>query len=357
MGGAMEMVISDERRMLRDSLRGSLARMAGQPGLWPALADLGIGAALLREEDGGMGGTGADIALIAEETGRAAAQTPMIDSILLGAATLAAAGGHDDLVERLIAGDTTAALADLEPGQRYSPARGCVARSEGGQTRLSGAKTLVVGGDTAEWFLVTASDDANGTGVYLLAGDAPGLTRRGYPLMEGGAGADLELASCPAHYLGPRALLDRPIASAVLAICADAVGVIERVLEMTADYLRTRQQFGQPIGRFQVLGHRMADLLIELEQARSASANLAEALDRADRDLMLAAAKVTLGQTARLVAEEAIQMHGGIGLTQEYGLGDLVRRLLAADARFGDADHHLEEFARMTRQDAPICRT
>lgn len=344
----MEFTLSDERRMLQDSLRGTLERHADRADLWPLLAGLGAGAALLPEAAGGFGGTGADIALVATEFGRAGAVVPLVDSVILGAAVLAAVDGADDAaMAALLDGTATAALADLEPGGRYDGTLATTAR-HGPDIRLDGRKTLVVGGDVADWLIVTALHDG-ASGVYLVAGDAPGLTRRSYDLMDGGRGADIELAATPARYLGGAALLDRPLAAATLAVCADAVGVMDRVLDMTADYLRTRQQFGQPIGRFQVLGHRMADLWIEVEQARSAVMNLATRLDDPARDLNLSAAKVTVGDAAQLVAEEAIQMHGGIGLTQDYGLGVLVRRLLAADARFGDRDYHLERFAALRR--------
>lgn len=345
----MEFSLSDERRMLQDSLRGTLERHADSPDLWPALAGLGAGAALLPEEAGGFGGTGTDIALVAGEVGRAGAVVPLIDSVILGAAVLAAVDGADTAaVTALVEGTATAALADLEPGARYDGTLATTARP-GPDIRLDGRKTLVVGGDSADWFMVTALDSDDARGLYLVAGDAPGLTRRSYDLMDGGRGADLEFVATPARHLGTDALLDRPVAAATLAVCADAVGVMDRVLEMTADYLRTRKQFGQPIGRFQVLGHRMADLWIEVEQARSAVMNLATRLDDPARDLHLSAAKVTVGEAAQLVAEEAIQMHGGIGLTQDYGLGVLVRRLIAADARFGDRDYHLERFAALRR--------
>lgn len=348
----MDISLTEERRMLQDSLRRTLAREPSGPGLWSTLAELGAGAAVLPEDAGGFGGTGADIALVATELGRAGAGVPMIDSVLLGAGVLHAAGGFADLVEALANGTARAAVADLEPGRRYDSGADCRAKETGDHWQLTGRKSPVVGGADADWLIVTAQG-TDGPGLWLVQADAPGLSRRPYPLMDGGEGADIEFASTPARCLGGATLLDRPIAAATLAVCADAVGTMDRVLEMTAEYLRTRKQFGQPIGKFQALAHRMADLLIEAEQARSAVANLAEHLDAAPAVRMryLSAAKVTVGEAAVLVAEESIQMHGGIGLTQEYGLGPLVRRLLAADARFGDADYHLERFARLSQSD------
>jgi len=348
----MEFTLSDERRMLQDSLRGTLARGGSGPELWAALTEMGAASAVLPEQAGGFGGTGADIALVAEEIGRAGAVVPLIDSVILGAGVLAAAGGHDALVSDLAEGRATCALADLEPGARYSGRVACRAQGADGALRLHGAKTLVVGGDCSDWLLVTARGADEEVALYLVAADAPGVARRMFEMMAGGQGADLALEGAPAQRLGPLSLLERPRAAAVLALCADAVGGMERVIEITADYLRTRRQFGQPIGKFQVLAHRMADLLIEVEQARAAVVNLADALDGPGREIALSAAKVTVGETARLLSEEAIQMHGGIGMTQEYGLRSLVLRLLAADARFGDADYHLERFAALNRPEA-----
>jgi len=349
----MDFNLSNEHRMLQDSLRRTLERGEGSDGrkLWQALAEMGAGAALLPEAAGGMGGTGADIALVAEEIGRAGAVVPMIDSVLLGAGVLVAAGGHEALVAALVSGRAHAALADIEPGARYDPITNTRACKQGDGWLLRGEKSPVVGGEDADWLIVTAADDDGVAGLYLVAGDAPGLSRRGYSLMDGGRGADIALDEVPGQRLGGHDLLDRPLAAAVLAVCADAVGTITRVLDMTTEHLRTRRQFGQPIGTFQALAHRLADLVIDAEGARSAVANLADHLDAQPmlRERHVSAAKVTVGETARLVAEEAIQMHGGIGLTQEYGLGVLARRLLAADARFGDADHHLDRFTMLGR--------
>ena len=140
----------------------------------------------------------------------------------------------------------------------------------------------------------------------------------------------------------------RPVAAAILAVCADALGVMEAATELTTEYLKTRKQFGRPIGSFQAVQHRMADLVTEVEQVRSAVWNLAGHLDDADRDRHVAAAKSLVGKIARRVAEETVQLHGGIGMTEEYELAAMVRRLLAADARFGDSDHHLERFIALS---------
>lgn len=330
----MDFTFTEEQTMLGESLARTLERGGDEA----ALFDLGAGAALLDEAAGGFGGTGPDILMVFRTLGRAAAVTPLLDSALLGAGVLAAAG-ESDLAQEAASGSAQVAVALDEPGQRYD---GTVATvSEAG--RLSGEKSLVVGADRATHLIVLATD-----GLHLVEAAAPGLTLRAYPLMDGSRGAEVSLRSVPARRLGDPALLARPLAAATLAVCADALGVMERAVELTADYLRTRKQFGRPIGSFQAIQHRMADLLVEVEQARSAVWNLAGHLDAPDCARHVAATKSLVGRTARRVAEETIQLHGGIGMTEEYALAPLARRLLAADARFGDSDHHLERFIALS---------
>ncbi|WP_299360387.1 acyl-CoA dehydrogenase [uncultured Paracoccus sp.] len=330
----MEFGFTDEQTMLGESLAGTLERSSDPD----ALMELGAGAALLSEDHGGFGGTGPDILMVFRTVGRAAAVTPLLDSVLLGAGILAAAG-ETDLAEQAASGGIRIAVALDEPGQRFD---GTVAtRAEG--DRLTGEKSLVVGADSATHLIVRATD-----GLYLVDATAEGLTRRSYPLMDGGRASEVSLTDVPGRRIGDADLLDRPIAAAILAVCADALGVMERAVELTTEYLKTRKQFGRPIGSFQALQHRMADLVTEVEQARSAVWNLAGALDTPDRDRHVAATKSLVGRVACYVAEETIQLHGGIGMTEEYELAPLARRLLAADTRFGDCDHHLGRFVEMS---------
>ncbi|WCR10810.1 pimeloyl-CoA dehydrogenase small subunit [Paracoccus stylophorae] len=326
----MDFGFTEEQTMLGDSLARTLDRGADAA----ALFDLGAGAALLPEDAGGFGGTGPDMLMVFRTLGRAGAVTPLLDSVVLGAGILAAAG-ESDLAEAAMSGTARIAVALDEPGQRYD---GTVATRADGD-RLTGEKSVVPGAEDATHLIVRALD-----GLYLVEAGAGGLTLRGYPLMDGGRAAEVTLKDTPARRIGDASLLDRPLAAAILATCADALGVMEKAVELTTDYLKTRKQFGRPIGSFQALQHRMADLLTEVEQARSAVWNLAGHLDAPDRDRHVAATKSLVGRVALMVAEETVQLHGGIGMTEEYELAPLVRRLLAADARFGDSDHHLERF-------------
>ncbi len=320
--------------MLGESLARTLERGADPA----AVFELGTGAALMAEDAGGFGGTGPDILMVFRTLGRAAAVTPLLDSVVLGAGILHAAG-QVDLAEAATTGEARIAVALDEPGQRYD---GTVAtRAEDG--RLTGEKSVVPGAEDATHLIVRAVD-----GLYLVEAGADGLSVRGYGLMDGGRAAEVTLADTPARRIGDVAALDRPLAAAILALCADALGVMEKAVDLTTDYLKTRKQFGRAIGSFQAVQHRMADLLTEVEQARSAVWNLAGHLDAPDRDRHVAATKSLVGRVAACVAEETIQLHGGIGMTEEYELAPLARRLLAADARFGDSDHHLERFIALS---------
>lgn len=333
----MDFSPSDEHRMLQDSLRGLLARHQGAA-LWTALVEAGVIGALLAEEQGGFDGGGPAIALIFEELGRAGAALPLIGGVVIAGGVMAQAGGYQELVEEVVSGSACLAFADAEPGTRYD--RGVVLTVDG--DRLTGRKTMVAAGEEAQAIVVSSAD-----ALWLVAGDADGLTRHGYPMMDGTRGADLDFAATPASRLGALADFGAVLARGVLAHSALALGAIEAARNLTLDYLKTRKQFGRHLIDFQALAHRMADMAVEVEQARSAVINLAGHVDAQPglRDRHVQACKAMVGRTARLVAEDSIQMHGGIGMTEEYALAGIVRRLLSAEAAMGDADYHLERFA------------
>lgn len=354
----MDFTLSDERRMLRESLRGTLERGSGAN--WGDLAELGLFAALVSEADGGFGGE--DVALVFEELGRAGCALPVLDQAVLGAGLVAAAGS--DVLEGAVAGQTRLSLAHEEQGGvgRTLFCRTAAERLEGGSYRLRGGKSVVVGGIEADRLIVSArlggapAEGAEGLALFLVPADAPGLERRAVPLQGGGEAAEIILDGVE---IGEDALLlegdaaaealGRAEARAILALCAEMLGLMDRAMGLTVEYSRTRKQFGKPIGAFQALQHRMADMAMEVEQSRSAVFNLARAIEGADRDRQASAAKTLVGRTARLVAEESIQIHGGIGMTEEYELGHLVRRLIEAETRFGDSDHHLQRFVELSR--------
>ncbi len=236
-------------------------------------------------------------------------------------------------------------------------------RSGDGWT-LNGAKAVVTGGEHADLFLVSArtsgaEDDAAGISLFLVSAGTPGVTVRGYDLIDGGRAAELgfeNVALGADSLLGEagagHALLEHATGRGILALCAEAVGAMDCARDATLEYLRTRRQFGVPIGSFQALQHRMADVLLEIEQARSAVINAAAALDhpdRATRERALSAAKYTIGRIGTLVAEESIQLHGGIGMTWELPLAHYAKRLVMIDHQLGDEDHHLRRYIALGR--------
>lgn len=364
----MNFALTEDRQMLADTLARLFANRYpietrhaaayGEAGysreLWAQLGELGIFGALFDERAGGFGGSGFDILVVFEALGRALAVEPLLGTLVVGRA-LAIAGGHDAALARIVAGEAIAAFAAEEADSRWEPgAIATRATPDGDGWRLDGAKTVVAQAEAAALLLVTArvAEDA-APALFLVPADAPGVSIRGYRNIDGGRSGDVTFAGVAlercARVGAPGTGLSLIEASgdvAVLALCAEALGAIERVKDMTLDYLRTRVQFGVVIGSFQALQHRMTRLLIELEQARSAVINAAAALDDAPlaRARAASAAKVTIGQVAQHVAEEAIQLHGGIGMTWELPLSHYAKRLVMIDHLYGDEDHHLQRY-------------
>jgi alkylation response protein AidB-like acyl-CoA dehydrogenase len=371
----MNFDLTEERRMLQDTLRRFLkdryatatrnAILDSDAGfsadIWTDLADLGVIGALFAEDRGGFGGAGFDIAVVFEELGRAGVVEPFLETAILGGGLVAALGSDDQqaLVADVIAGGLHLAFAHGEPNSRYDLNRvETTARVDGDGVVLTGAKAVVMNAEAAGWLIVSAREsgdagDEAGISLFLVPADATGLSLRGYPVISGGRAAEIKLdgvrlqasARLGAAGAGFDAICTA-VARANVALAAEALGAMETATALTRDYLMTRKQFGRPIGSFQALQHRFADLLIELEQARSAVINAAGHLEAGakERDRQIAAARNLIGRAGRLVAEEAIQMHGGIAMTQEYELAHIAKRIVMTDHRFGDTDWHLERF-------------
>jgi alkylation response protein AidB-like acyl-CoA dehydrogenase len=372
---------TEERRMLADSLNRFIAEQYGLEtrnhagassqgysiDMWRQFAELGVIGALFREEDGGFGGSGFDIAVVFEALGRGLVLEPFLGSAILAGEAIAAAGNASQkvLLEGIADGSTIASFAHDEPGTHYELAR-VQARAErsGDGWVLNGAKSVVLQGEAADLFVVSARtsgdiDSQAGISLFLVPMESAGLNVLGTPTIDGGRVAELTLRDVrldAGALLGEKgqgyAVLERAIGRGVLALCAESLGAMEAAKAATLDYLRTRKQFGAPIGRFQALQHRMADLMLEIEQARSAVINAAAALDadRITRERALSAAKVSIGRIGTLVAEECIQMHGGIGMTWELPLAHCAKRLVMIDHQLGDEDHHLERYIALGRQ-------
>ncbi|APX10342.1 acyl-CoA dehydrogenase family protein [Tateyamaria omphalii] len=354
----MDFNLTEERQMLQDTLRRYLREQYGtarrndilasdtgfSADIWAELADLGVLGALFTEDMGGFGGAGFDIAVVFEELGRAGVVEPILDSALLGGRLLAAAG-KTDFVEQVIGGALHLAVAHGEPDGRYDLDHVNTTATDG---KLTGRKAVVMNAEAADHMIVSAKD-GDTIALYLVDKGAQGLDIQGYPLLAGGRAAEVTLDNTPGDPLG-LTLEDYEAANrlALIAQCAEALGAMETATALTKDYLMTRKQFGRPIGTFQALAHRMSDLLIELEQARSAVINAAGYIEDKHADMHLSASKNLIGRIGRLVAEEAIQMHGGIAMTQEYELAHIAKRIVMADHRFGDTDYHLERFIALS---------
>lgn len=370
---------TDDRRMLADSLnrfvaeqyafdtRDRIARSpeGHSPELWRQFADLGVIGALFGEDDGGFAGDGFDIAVVFEALGRGLVVEPFLGTLLAGSAIAhAGSAAQKALLAEIIGGTRIAAFAHAEPESHHELARVQTrARRDGAQWVLDGVKAVVAHGERADVFVVSArsagaDDDEAGLSLFVVPASAPGLSLRGYPTIDGGRAAELTLAGVA---LGADALLgaegaacatiEHSVGKGVLALCAEAVGAMDVAKDATLDYLRTRKQFGVPIGSFQALQHHMADLLVEIEQARSAVINAAAALggERVARERALSAAKVTIGRVGTRVAEECIQLHGGIGMTWELPLPHYAKRLVMVDHQLGDEDHHLARYIALGR--------
>jgi len=375
----MNFSYSEEQTLIADSL-GKLLEdtcsaasrkhlLAGDrtsdPALWHALCDMGLTGLPVPEGFGGIGGTAVDSMIVATEFGRHLAMEPFTASVVAGSAALKLAGSQDQkqaLLPRIADGSVKLAAAFLEPGGRFDLAHvGTSATATADGYRLTGHKSAVLAGPGADMLIVsarTAGDDRraeDGLSLFLIEANAPGVTVKRYRLVDGRPGAEivLEGAAVPAAALLGQEGAAFPVIEHVAdlttaAMCAEALGALEKIVAMTTGYLTMRQQFGQPISRFQALRHQIAEMVIDLEHARSLvleAAMTADSPDAPARRRAVSAAKVYLAEKGRLICQKAIQMHGGIGVTEEYELGDYVKRAMVAELAFGDGDHHLERFA------------
>lgn len=374
---------SDDRTMLKDMVSRFLAdnypladrnRSAENTegfsrDIWQQFADLGLIGALFDERHGGFGGAGFDISVLFEALGRGLVNEPFLASAILGGGVIAELGedAQKDILADVIAGKTLLALAHGEPDSRFDLAQvTCRAIQTDNGWSVDGHKAMVLNGDSADFLVVTARVsggdwDEDGISAFLIPADQSGVEIRGYPTIDGLHAAEIHFDSVN---LGTDALLGQAgnafpaielaVAKANIALASEATGLMDVCRDMTLEYLQTRKQFGVPIGKFQALQHRMATVLMEIEQARSACINAAGRLDlpRMQREQAASSAKALAGRVGRLVAEEAIQMHGGIAMTWEYDLGHYAKRLIMIDNQFGDVDYHLARYAELSRSTA-----
>lgn len=309
---------------------------------WTQFGDLGVIGALFGEAVGGFGGDGFDIAVVFEQLGRALVVEPFLGTLMAGVAL------NGVLPEPLLSGSEIWAFAHGEPSSRHDfNALATHASADNSGWSLTGEKAVVPQIEHAAHVVVTATAPAGSSLFYV---DRGVLEVRGYAMIDGGRGGEIALQDTPATLIGilgeAAPAIELALAAGVLALCWEAVGIMDVMRNATLDYMRTRQQFGVTIGKFQALQHRMATLALEIEQARSAGINAAAALSQEGRlrDRAVSAAKFTIGRVGTLVAEEAIQIHGGIAMTWDLPLSHYAKRLTMIGHQLGDEDHHLERF-------------
>jgi pimeloyl-CoA dehydrogenase small subunit len=373
----MDFDLSEDQRLLKDSVDRLIADQYGfeqrkkytrepagySPAMWAQLAELGLLGLPFDETLGGFGGGATETAIVMEAFGRGLVLEPFFATVILGGGLLrraAPASVLGALAPKVAAGKLKLAFAHVERHSRYDMADvSTTARKDGGAYVLDGAKSVVVYGDSADRVFVTARlagerRDRDGIGLFLVDPATPGVTRRGYPTQDGQRAAEITLTG--ARVTADDLMHDNALASiehvvdeAIAALCAEAVGAMQAMQDLTLEYLKTRKQFGRAIGSFQVLQHRSVDMLVALEQARSMAmfaAVMAEEPNPIERRKAISAAKVQIGRSAHHIGQEAIQLHGGIGMTNEYAVGHYFKRTTMIEQMFGDADTHLSWLAR-----------
>ena len=368
----MDFDLTEEQRLLQDSV----ARLLGDKysfeqrkaysksadgwsrEVWAQFAELGLLGLPFGEDEGGFGGGPVETLLVAEQIGRSIALEPWLSTVVIGGGFLRHGASQElrsELVPQVAAGEMLLAFAQVERQSRYDLFDvTTTAKRDGEGWVLNGRKGYVVHGDSADRLIVTARTaggqrDHKGIGVFLVDAKGPGVERRGYRTVDGQRAAEVELSGARAlAVLGNPEdglpLVDQVVDEAIAALAGEAVGAMQAVHDMTIDYMKTRQQFGRPIGSFQALQHRAADMLVALEQARSMSyfaAMSAGERNPEERRKAMAAVKVQIGRSARFVGQQSVQLHGGIAMTIEYAAGHYFKRLTVNDAMFGDADHYV----------------
>lgn len=370
----MNLNYNDEQVMLKDGISRFVsqeytfekrrAQIAERDTLrhWASYADMGWLLVPFDEAVGGLSGSAVDTALVMEEFGKGLVVEPYLANTVLAGGVVAKVGNEAQkaaLLEPLMAGELRLALAIAEPDSRYHLAQvQTTAAQDDANWHVNGSKATVLGGDVADKIIVpvrTSGDprDENGITLLLVDTDAPGVTRRAYPTVDGQGAADFEFhqvtvseSDVIGEMGGGFAALSGAVDRATLSVAAEAVGAMQSALEITLDYTRTRKQFGVPIASFQALQHRMVEMLIEIEQSRSIVLRACLAVDAADPNagMVISAAKARVGRAAQRVGEEAVQLHGGIGVTEEYSIGHYLKRLTAIRYSFGSTDYHRQRY-------------
>jgi alkylation response protein AidB-like acyl-CoA dehydrogenase len=374
--------LTEEQLALQETLRRFIAKdydferrrsLAGSPlgysaQAWAQYAELGLLGLPYPEEFGGLGGSGVDVMAVMELVGQGLLLEPYLSTVVLCGGLLRDAATRtikEVLLPQIAAGKLKIALAAYEAAGRYELAHvASTAVRDAKGWRLTGRKSVVLDAPSADYFLVSARSsgnrtDAEGITLFLVRRDVPGLTLQAYATQSGARAADLQLQHAPVDDdavigIPGRALpiIERAVDQGIAALCAEAAGIVTALNEATLNFLKARKQFGTVIGSFQALQHRMADMFIAAEQTRSMAiiAALQAAGDEAAaRRRALSGAKAYIGQAARFVGQQAVQLHGAMGMVDEINVGHYFKRLTMIDMTFGDADHHLARFSDALR--------
>jgi pimeloyl-CoA dehydrogenase small subunit len=374
----MDFDLNDDQRLLQDSVTRLLAdrynfearkRYLKEPEgwsteLWSQYAELGLLGLPFAEEYGGFGGGPVEVMLVMQALGRAIALEPYLSTVVLGGTAIKLAGSDahkSDLLPQIGEGKLKLAFAHGERQSRYDVTDVLTtAKANGGGWVLDGGKSVVAHGDSADKLIVSARtagerDDPYGITLFLVDAKANGVARRGYTMRDGTRAAEIALSGVKVgkdDVLGDQGealpVIERIMEAGIAATSAEVVGAMETIHSMTLEYLKTREQFGQPIGRNQVLQHRSADMFVALEQGRSMAMLAAVSVEEPDpkeRAHAISMAKVGVGQAGKFVSQQGIQLHGGIGMTEEYAVGHYFRRVMVIEHMFGDTAHHLARLA------------
>lgn len=381
----MDFNFTEEQGMLRDSLakmirdqydfdtrRKVVASAEGwRKDMWMQFAELGLMMAPFSEEDGGLGGGPIDAMVVMEEFGKGLVVEPYVPSVVCGGGFLKRGtdAQKEEYLSGIMSGENVFAFAYAEPRGRYNLADlETTAKKDGSGFVINGHKAVVIGAPWATHLIVTARTsggrrDANGVTVFVVEKSAPGITTRDYPTVDGRRASEVyfENVSVGAEAVigdvdNGLPLIELVSDEAIAALCAEACGAMKVAQNMTVEYSRQRKQFGTPIGKFQVLQHRMVDMFMEAEQSVSMTymATLKLDEDAVTRKKAASAAKVRIGQGGRFVGQQAIQIHGGMGMTDELAVGHYFKRLTMIDSEFGNVDHHLKRYTDLSAGAVPV---
>jgi alkylation response protein AidB-like acyl-CoA dehydrogenase len=375
----MDFSFSEEQTLLRNSVQKYLADnykfedfkkiSRTEPGYsvkaWKQFAELGLMAAPLPEAYGGLGGGPVDVMIVMEEFGKALVVEPYVSTVVVGGGFFGHGGTDaqkEEWLNRIAAGDTIIAFAFAEPKGRYNYADlATTAKKSGGNYILNGQKAAVLGGPWADALIVTARTaggqrDAKGVSVFIVDKKSKGIVTRDYPTIDGLHASEItfENVEVPAANLigsldDGLKLIEQVTDEAIAAHAAEAVGAMKVLVDATVEYSKTRKQFGVPIGKFQALQHRMVDMFTSSEQSASITymVTLKLGAGEVERARSASAAKVQIGKAGRFIGQSAVQIHGGMGMTDELNVGHYFKRLTMLDTLYGNVDHHLKRYTAL----------